>query len=226
MPPEKAWRVAVTDREFMSGLVNDKPCWLLYYPGAVKLPLSFEGKDTRTLNLYVVVDAATGRLWEAFTEPEAPWWKGVKEKNEEVVRAYAGRGDEASADPNPPGVSLLSLLNARARGDPRPAERTGVRGAAEGATGGARHFLYTTPEDTEEQTEKGVRRFRSHDREPVWTIEFDGVDLAPAVGPPGPDIDSTPDGPKAPKERQPNVERIDGMWNATSGRSLSTGMSP
>ena len=45
-PSEKAWRVAVTDREFMSGLVDDKPCWLLYYPGAVSLPLSFEGKDT------------------------------------------------------------------------------------------------------------------------------------------------------------------------------------
>ncbi len=224
--PENAWRVAVSDREFMSGLVDDKPCWLLYYPGAVKLPLSFEGKDTRTLGLYVVVDAGTGRFWEAFTEPEAPWWRRVKEKNEDVRRSYADRGDEATADPDPPGVPLLRLLNARAQAIPDlPAgNEYGAQRKAQQVI--ARHFLYTTAIDTEERTEKGVRRSRSHDHRPVWTVEFDGVDLPPPVGPPRPDTDLTPDGPKARKEERPNVERIDRMWDATSGRCLSEGMSP
>ena len=224
--PEKAWRVAVTDREFMSDLVDDKPCWLLYYPGAVQLPVSFEGKDTRTLDLYVVVDAATGKLWETFTEPEAPWWTRVKEKNTDVRRTYADRGDEASADPDPPGVPLLRLLNARAQAIPDlPAgNEYGAQRKAQQVI--ARRFLYTTAVDTEERTEKGVQRSRSHDRRPVWTVEFDGVDLPPPVGPPGPDTDMTPDGPKARKEERPNVERIDRMWDATSGRSVSGGMSP
>ena len=80
--------------------------------------------------------------------------------------------------------------------------------------------------DTEEQSDKGVRRYRSHDRQPVWTIEFDGVDLPPPIGPPSPNTDPTPDGLKAEKPQQPNVERIDSMWDATSGRCLSYGMSP
>ncbi len=225
-PPEKAWRVAVTDREFMSGLVDDKPCWLLYYPGAVSLPLSFEGNETRTLSLYVVVDAASGRPWEAFTEPEAPWWERVKKKNGDVVRAYADRSDEATADPHPPGVPLLRLLNARAQAFPDlPAgNEYGAQRKAQQVI--ARHFLYTTAIDTEERTEKGVRRFRSHDREPVWTIEFDGVKLPPPVGPPRTDADLTPEGLKTRAAVRPNVERIDAMWDATSGRSLATGMTP
>ena len=98
-PPDKAWRVAVNDREFMSGLLDDKPCWLLYYPNAVQLPLSFEGKDARALGLYVAVDAATGRVWEAFTEPETPWWKRVRAKNEDICAPLRGPGRRGGRQP-------------------------------------------------------------------------------------------------------------------------------
>jgi RNA polymerase sigma factor (sigma-70 family) len=222
-PPARAWRVVATDQEFPAGLLKEQSCWLLYYPDAVALHLDFESQAKRRLGLYVVVDAQTGRCWEAFTEPQAPWWQRVKEKNGAVLDAFAGRGDEAASDPNPLRVPLLHWLNARASAIPSFAY--GANRKAQQVI--ARRFLYTTAVDTEERAAGAVRRYRSHDHEPVWFVEFDGVDLPHPPGPPMRAPDQVPGArPAVVGAPMPNIERIELRVSATTGQVFTTGGSP
>jgi hypothetical protein len=77
--PINSWAAIVTDHEYMSGLLRDRPCWLLELPHVMIRYVNEEpcGRES----LFVVLDGEMGSFLEAFTKPQEAWWKRLAKKN-------------------------------------------------------------------------------------------------------------------------------------------------
>lgn len=107
--PSQAWLVLATDREFMSGHLKNRACWLfLFYPWR---SLPDPGKKMVEAKVFVVMDEQTEIGWEVFSLPGGPWWKTIGLNNDKVLERYQNWSEVAKVPQEAPRVSLLKALS-------------------------------------------------------------------------------------------------------------------
>lgn len=220
----RAWPVAFTDRENLSRPGVNLLCWLLASSQPFTLPLANEFAPKRTLRretLYVVINARTGVIVEAFSKPRVAWWRRVLVTNEAHVLETNKQDQTAFPAIVPPRLPLARPFAPSA--SDRSPDLTARFGGREDQVI-ARYFVFTDlgskmlhiPGSTEFQYE--------FIHQPVWYLCLDGLNtpiggpvMLPALSLPPPMFYEKPG-----SVRIPRSEELSTAINAATGDCFST----
>lgn len=218
-----AWPVLFTDHENLSRPAPKLPCWLVASSQPFTLPLADEFALRGTLRretLYVVINARTGIIIEAFSKPRVAWWRRVVVTNEAFVLEANKQEQTAFPAIMPPRLPLARPF-APSASDHSHDLTAHLRGRADQFI--ARYFVYTdlsskmlhTPGSTDFQYE--------FLRQPVWDLCLDGLNtpIGESVKLFAPSLPPHENG-TVPFPRQ---EELSTIINAATGESFDTQVS-